>query len=569
MRPAESGGFMLRYSIGIDYGTLSARALLLNVETGEEIACSVFVYPHKIMDTQIPCGKKLPTDWALQHPQDYIDALAHAIPELLQKTGVSPTEVIGVGIDFTSCTILPVTADGVPLCFLPEFEEEPHAYVKLWKHHAAQYCADQLNKLADERNEPWIKLYGGKISSEWLVPKSMQIFKEAPNVYHAADKILEAGDWVVWQLCGKEVRSACNAGYKALWQHDVGYPSTDFFRSLEPGMEHFVQEKLSQDIHPLGSCAGMLTADMAKKTGLLEGTPIAVEIIDAHASVPACKINSPGKMLMIMGTSTCHMLLSEHGTSIPGTCGIVKDGILPGYYGYEAGQSCVGDHFSWFIENMLPGDYHKEAKDKSMNIHELLREKASRLRPGESGLIALDWWNGVRSVLMDFDLSGVLIGMTLTTKPEEIYRALIEATAYGTRTIIEAFEKGGAEVTEIYAAGSIADRDPMAMQIYADVCNREIKISGSGQSGALGSAILGALAAGTEACGYSSVEAAISALGKVKEITYSPVLESAFVYHQLYSEYCQLSQYFGEGGNDVMKRLKRLKTSVVTQNLPL
>lgn len=548
-----------KYTIGIDYGTLSARAILLNLKTGEEIAVSEYSYPSGVMEEYLPSGKKLGIDWALQNPNEYVDAACQTIQDILQKSKVSPKDIIGVGIDFTSCTILPVKKDGTPMCNIDKYKEEPHAYVKLWKHHAAQYCADILNETAQKMGEEWLKLYGGKISSEWLIPKAMQIVKEAPEIYEQCDRIIEGGDWIVWQLCGQEARSACNAGYKALWHHEKGYPSKEFFKALDPKMEHIVEEKLSCDIKPLGACAGYLTKEMAQKTGLSEETAIAVGIIDAHASVPACKINQAGKMLMIIGTSTCHMLLSEEEKGIEGTCGIVKDGILPGYYGYEAGQSCVGDHFGWFVEHCVPYQYYLDAKEKNINIHTYLMEKAEKLQVGESGLLALDWWNGVRSVLMDFDLSGMIIGFTLRTKPEEIYRALIEATAYGTRKIIEAFEAGGVPVNELYAAGGIASKNPLAMQIYTDVCKKEIRISGSKQSGALGSAILGAVAAGEEKSGFKSVEEAVLKLGKLDDIVYQPIKKNVDIYEQLYQQYLKLHDYFGRGQNDSMKKLKTIK----------
>lgn len=550
---------MSKYTIGYDYGSLSVRALLVDLGTGEEICDSEYVYPHGVMEKELPDGTALGIDWALQHPQDYLDGFVDTTRAVLEKSGVDPQQVIGIGIDFTSCTILPTLKDGTPLCFLPEYQNQPHAYVKLWKHHAAQYCADILNDVAEKMDQPWLSLYGGKISCEWVVPKAMQIAKEAPDIYRATERIIEAGDWVIWMLCGKETRSACNAGYKALWHHKNGYPDKAFFKALDPLMENFVSEKLSEDIHPLGEKAGNLTPEMAKLTGLSTNTAVAVETVDAHASVPACTIADEGKMLMIMGTSTCHMLLSKTERGVPGTCGIVKDGIIPGFYGYEAGQSCVGDHFAWFVDRCLPADYYEAAKEKGLNIHQYLREKAQVLKPGESGLLALDWWNGVRSTLMDFDLSGMLLGMTLQTKPEEIYRALIEATAYGTRVIIEAFEAQGIAVNELYAAGGIANKDPMMMQIYADICGKTIHISGSGQSGALGSAIFAAAAAGSENGGFHTVEESAKRLGKLKDTVYQPVAENAAVYEKLYCEYKKLYHYFGRGENSVMKRLKDLK----------
>ena len=553
---------MSKYSIGVDYGTLSGRALIVNVETGEELASSVYDYPHSVMSETLPCGKKLGFDWALQHPQDYLDVLCNTIPDVLKQSGVSADDVVGIGLDFTACTILPAKKDGTPLCFLPEYKSEPHAYVKLWKHHAAQAQANKLNEIAEERNEPWLKNYGGKISSEWAIPKIWQVLDEAPEIYDAADTFIEAADWVVWQLCGKENRNSCCAGYKEMWNKKTGYPSNDFFKALDPRLENVVDEKLSRDISPMGSKAGGLTAEMAEKLGLKEGTAIAQAIIDAHVFVPAVGIAEAGKMLAIMGTSTCHMLLGNEEKQVKGMCGVVEDGILPGFFGYEAGQSCVGDHFAWFIDNCLPASYYEEAKAKGMNIHKFLREKAEKYKPGESGLVALDWWNGNRSCLVDVDLTGMILGMTLLTKPEEIYRALIEATAYGTRMIIETFREYGVEVNEFYAAGGIAKKDPMTMQIYADVIGLPVKIAGSDQGGALGSAIFGAVAAGKADGGYDDVFEAASKLGKVMDTVYLPKKENAEIYDKLFAEYKILHDYFGKGANDVMKRLKEIKKSV-------
>ncbi len=550
---------MAKYSIGVDYGTLSGRALLIDVETGEELASSVYEYPHQVMDQKLPSGKKLPQDWALQHPQDYLDVLYHTIPEVLKEAKVSPEDVIGLGTDFTACTVLPVKRDGTPLCFLPEFEDEPHAYVKLWKHHAAQDKANRLNEIAQQRGEKWLQNYGGKISSEWAIPKLWQIAEEAPAVYDGMDRFIEAADWIVWQLTGKESRNSCTAGYKAIWNKRTGYPSEEFFAALSPKLTHAVKEKLGTEITPLGQKAGGITAEMAKLTGLKEGTAVSVGNVDAHVCVPAAGIDGPAKMLAIIGTSTCHMMMGTEEKQVPGMCGVVEDGIMPGYFGYEAGQSCVGDHFAWVIDNCVPASYREEAKKEGKNIHAFLREKAQLQKPGESGLLALDWWNGNRSILVDADLSGVLLGMTLQTKPEEIYRALIEATAYGTRVLVENYRAHGVPVEEFIASGGIAWKDPMTMQIYSDVLNMPVKIVGTLQGPAYGSALFGAVAAGKEAGGYEDIFAAARRLGKVKQEFYTPIPENVAVYEKLYQEYVRLHDYFGRGENDVMKRLKTLK----------
>lgn len=554
---------MAKYAIGIDFGTLSGRALLVNIETGEELSSAVHEYGHAVMDDRLPSGKKLGVDWALQHPQDYIDVIVNTVPQILKDSGVNKDDIIGIGTDFTACTVLPAKKDGTPLCFLDEYKDEPHAYVKLWKHHAAQAYANKLNEIAEKRNEKWLANYGGKISSEWAIPKIWQVLDEAPEIYDAADTFIEAADWITWRLTGKECRGSCTAGYKEMWNKRAGYPSKDFFKALDKRLENVIENKLSLNILPMGSRAGYLTAEMARKTGLKEGTAVAVPIIDAHVFVPAAGIATEGKMLAIMGTSTCHMLLGKEEKQVKGMCGVVEDGILPGLFGYEAGQACVGDHFSWFIENCVPADYIKDAEKKGVNLHKYLREKAENLKPGESGLLALDWWNGNRSCLVDVDLTGLMIGMTLLTKPEEIYRALIEATAYGTRIIVETFREYGVPVDEFYAAGGIAKKDPMTMQIYADILNMPIHIAGSDQGGALGSAIFGSVAAGKENGGYGSVLDAASVMGKVLDTVYSPIKENVHIYNKLFEEYKTLHDYFGKGENDVMKRLKNIKKSVV------
>jgi L-ribulokinase len=551
---------MTKYSIGVDYGTQSGRAVLVEVGTGREVATAVKEYTHGVMDEFLPDGKtKLEHDWALQHPADYLEVLEITIPEVLTKAQVTAEDVIGLGIDFTACTVLPIDKNGTPLCFQPEHSSNPHSYVKLWKHHAAQDEANRLNEIAEQRGEKFLARYGGKISSEWMIPKVWQILNEAPEIYSCADQILEATDWVISQLTGEITRNSCTAGYKAIWHKQDGYPSQDFFKALDPRLENVVEEKLSTKIFPIGAKAGEITEKAAKLTGLKPGTAVAVANVDAHVAVPAVGITEPGKLLMIMGTSTCHILLGEEEKVVPGMCGVVEDGVIPGYMGYEAGQSCVGDHFEWFTENCVPASFEEEANARGITIHQLLTEKASKLQVGESGLLALDWWNGNRSTLVDADLTGVLLGATLLTKPEDIYRALIEATAFGTRMIVETFRNNGVPVNEVYAAGGIAEKNKMMMQIYSDVLNMDIKISASSQTPALGSAMFGAVAAGKERGGYDSITEAAKDMGRVKDYIYQPIKANADVYNQLFNEYARLYDYFGRGENNVMKTLKKIK----------
>jgi L-ribulokinase len=552
-------GFEERYTIGIDFGTLSARVVLFSIRDGSLVNSVAIPYQHGVIDETLPVDGNPPleADWALQDPTDYLQALREGVSLILQKTGINPHSVIGLGIDFTSCTVLPTTADGTPLCCLENFRRHPHSWVKLWKHHAAQPEADHINELATRRKEPWLMRYGGKISAEWIFPKALQIFNEAPEIYEAASRFIEAGDWVVWQLTGHEVRSACSAGYKALWNRNTGYPSKEFCNALDPGFANFVEEKLSSKVLPPGEKVGGLTKYWATATGLPEGLAVAVPIIDAHAGALGIGIDEPGKLAMIMGTSTCHMFLSDKEEFVEGICGVVKDGIVPGYFGYEAGQAAVGDIFDWYLRNGVPDQYQKKARETGQDLHQYLENLASNLGPGESGLLALDWLNGVRSTLIDSNLTGLIIGITLGTRPEEIYRAFIEATAFGTKVIIQAFEEVGFAVKSLYAAGGLI-KNRLLLQIYSDVTGRPIYVTSDELVSARGAAILGAVAGRA----YPSITEAMRILAVKDFNIYQPISEHIAIYQTLFDEYKKLYNYFGRE-NPAMKTLKHLQKGVV------
>ena len=541
---------MKKYTIGIDFGTLSGRCVVVDCENGRDLAEAVCEYPHGVMDTQLPGGKKLPAHYALQHPADYLQVLKTAVPEAVKKAGIAPEEVAGIGIDFTACTILPVDAQGTPLCLRPEYADEPHAYVKLWKHHAAQPEADEINALAEAREEKWLKNYGGKLSSEWMLPKVLEILRQAPKVYADTARFMEAADWVVSALVGEEIHSNSFVGYKALY-FEGDYPSNDFMTALDKGLDGIVGTKLSRKIGGFSAPAGKLCPKGAEMTGLPVGTPVAIPQIDAHAAMPALQITDPGEMMLIMGTSACLLVNAETGDPVEGISGCVKDGVIPGLYAYEAGQAAVGDIFEWFVKNQVPAAYQQEAESRGVSIHALLTEKAEKLAVGESGLLALDWLNGNRSVLDDSALSGLILGMTLQTKPEEIYRAWLESTAFGAKMIMDTLAQSRVKVKRLKAAGGIAHKNALLMQIYADVLDCEICLCQSTQAGALGSAIYAAAAAGV----YPDIPAAAAAMGSPVVKTYTPNRSNQKAYEKLYCEYVKLYDYFGRGGNDVMKRL--------------
>lgn len=548
---------MARYALGLDFGTESGRALLVDVTDGREVATAVHNYPHGVVDDRLPgTDEKLPPDWALQDPDDYWATLEVIVPEVLRLAGASAADIVGIGIDFTACTLVPTRVDGTPLSRDPLLRSIPHAWAKLWKHHGAQPEAERINALAEERGESFLGRYGGRTSSEWLLAKAWELLNDAPELYAQADRLIEAGDWVVWQLTGRETRSACQAGYKGMWSRSDGYPSPEFLATLDLSLTSLVRDKLPGEVLPVGARAGELTGAAAARLGLRPGIPVGVSIIDAHAGVPAAGVSEPGKMLLILGTSGCHLALGTDGKAFAGIAGVVQDGILPGFFGYEAGQPATGDILAWFTRNGVPAAYQSEADERGVSAHQVLVEKASQLRPGENGLLALDWWNGNRSVLMDADLSGVLIGLTLDTRPEDIYRALIEATAFGTRMILDNFTQNGVKIDEIIAAGGLAERNELLVQIYADVTGRPIRIARSSQACALGAAILGAVAAGSAEGGYDDLSRAVAHMGGVKDRVYTPGAAEHVRYTDLFGEWVLLHDYFGRGENNVLKKLR-------------
>jgi L-ribulokinase len=553
-----------RFVVGVDFGTLSGRALVARVGDGAEVGTAVHEYAHGVMDAELASsGEPLPADWALQDPEDYRDVLRHAVPDAVAAAGVDPARIVGIGTDFTACTVLPALADGTPLCELPDLARSPHAYPKLWKHHASQPQADKINELAHARGESWIARYGGKISAEWEFAKALQLLEEDPDTYHRSDRWIEAADWIIWQLTGRETRNACTAGYKGIFQ-DGQYPSPDYLAALNPAFEDFAETKLSRPVSPLGGRAGSLTAQAASWTGLPAGIAVAVGNVDAHVTAPAADAIAPGQMVAIMGTSTCHVMNGSVLAEVPGMCGVVDGGIVAGLYGYEAGQSGVGDIFTWFTEHAVPPSYHDEARRRGVTLHELLSAAAAAQQAGAHGLLALDWLNGNRSVLVDHHLSGAVVGLTLATRPPDIYRALLEATAFGTRVIIEAFESAGIPVTELVIAGGLM-RNTLLMQIYADVTRRPLSMIGSQQGPALGAALHAAVAAGL----YPDVRAAAAAMGSKHAAVVVPDQVSADVYDGLYADYVLLHDYFGRGANEVMHRLRALRDRVQRLGQPV
>lgn len=547
------------YSLGLDFGTESARALLVDCSTGDEVAQAVAEYSHGVIDEKLPTpgGARLKPDSALQNPDDYIEALKSICSQALSESGVSPDEIIGVGVDFTASTIMPCKGDGTPLCGIPEFRENPHSWVKLWKHHGAAAETEELQRLAERRSEKFLAYFGGALSSEWLLPKALEILREAPELFEAAELLVEAGDWLVWQLTGELVRNKTAAGYKGMWVHQLGYPAKDFLRAVDSRIEHLYDNKAGGRLMAAGECAGLISESGAKLTGLRPGVAVSAATIDAHAGVPGCGVVKPGAMVVITGTSQCHMLLSERPKLFQGFAGLVWEGIIGGYYGYESGQTAVGDIYAWFVNHCAPAHIAREAEQNGRSVYEELEARADELKPGEAGVLALDWWKGNRSVLMDARLSGLIAGLTLDTRPEHIYRGIVESTVFGTRRIVESYPQGGVPVNEVVMCGGLIERSPMFGQISADALNRRIKVAASSQTVALGSAMFGAVAAGSAEGGFDSIEEAAERMVRPHKAEYQPNSESAAVYDRLYALYRRLHDHFGIE-NDLMSELRNI-----------
>ena len=545
---------MKKYAVGIDFGTLSGRAVIMDAHSGQVLSSAVCQYRHGVMDKNLPSGKPLPKRTALQDAGDYVEVLSTVVRQALSEARVSPEDVIGVGIDFTACTMLPVDRELRPLMFDEKYKDEPHAYVKLWKHNSAAGENEDINRTAKARGESWLDRYSGKASAEWMFAKLLQTKRNAPEVYRDAYMFMEAADWLTYLLTGEVAISASFAGFKAFWDEDEGFPSKEFFRELDPELENVIGTKICDNISKPSRAVGYVNKAGSELLGLPVGTPVATPVIDAPASMPALGLCEDGTLMMILGTSAVYLVNSREGKNISGINGCVKNGVIEGLYTYEAAQATCGDHLDWFVKNCVPEAYAQGARAEGVSIHKYLRDKASKLRVGESGLLCLDWQNGNRSPLKDLDLTGALFGLTLQTSPEEIYRAFIEGTVFGAKIIIDNFESGGVKINKIVASGGIAEKDEMFMQIMADVLDRDITVSEVKTSAAVGSAIYATVAAGI----YENITEAAKRLGSCEGKTYHPIAENSVAYGKLYAEYLKLYEFYGRGGSDLLKKLKQI-----------
>lgn len=545
------GAYTMTYSIGIDFGTGSGRAFLINTENGEIEEQYIRNYTHGTIEGELG-GEKLPQNFALQNANDYMEIIETGIPTIIEKANISVSEIVGIGIDFTSSTVIFVDEQMEPIHSRVGFQDNPHAYVKLWKHHGAQDEADLLFKTALEGKNRWLGYYGFNVSSEWMIPKIMEVNNKAPEVMAVTANIMEAGDWIVNRLTGQNVRSNCGLGFKSFWEAETGF-HYDLFDKVDSDLSDIVRTKVDAPVVSIGDSVGTLCKEMAEKLGLSPDTQVSPFIIDAHASLLGIGSEKDKEMTMVMGTSTCHLMLNKEQHKVPGISGSVKGAIIPDLYAYEAGQTAVGDLFE-YVAKQAPYDYVKAAESRGISIFDLLNEKAAQLYPGESGLIALDWHNGNRSVLSDSNLKGSLFGMTLQTRHEEIYRAYLEATAFGAKMIMQQYQGWQMEVDHVFACGGIPKKNGLLMEIYANILNKKITVIDSEYAPAIGAAILGAICGGA----HPDFNSAIEAMKEPVLYQVEPDPQQVRIYKKLFSAYKELHDLHGYKKARIMRNVSAL-----------
>lgn len=542
----------MEYVLGIDYGTLSARAIVVESKTGRTLGECTHAYAHGVIDEKLPDSTPLAgSGWALAHPADYKDALIAIVSGAIKNAGISSEKVRALAIAATACTLVPVDKSLTPLCLFPQFSGHPHAYAKLWKHHRAQPCADRMTQIAREMEPKMLERYGGRISSEWAIPKIMEIYYEDSTVYHAASRFMQISDWLTAWLTGcGNVQNGSIAQYKSMWNRQCGWPSDEYLSRVDNIVPEIIHAKLGGQMLMAGERVGTLTENAAQMLGLQSDTVVAMAHTDAHCGALGAGASREGDYVLILGTSSCGHLISRKSASVPGVTGAINDGLLPGYICYSAGQASVGDMLSWLIQNAVPGKYADLAQAEGKNLYQFLENLAAAQRPGQCGLIALDWFNGNRSILANANLSGVLMGLTLESTPEDIYRALLDSIAFGHREIVDNFYASGLEINRIILCGGIVNQSRLLPQILSDVLNRPVEISVEPQATALGAAMCAAAAADK-----IPLTDAIDRMKGQTHIIISPNPENAQLYERIYALYHRLYRFFGKEEPDLMAQL--------------
>lgn len=546
---------MDKYTLGVDFGSLSARAVICRVYDGAVIAQHEQSYPHAVMTDFLPDGTPIPAGFFLQHPADYLFALEQSVRGALAQSGLKKEQVIGLALDFTGCTILPLDKNGTPLCLLEAFKSHPHAYVNMWKQRNAQREAQEFETLIRQKEPELLQNYGGHVAPEMLQCKVLRTLREDPEVFYAADRFVEAHEYMLYALTGEAVRNTSMAAVKSFWDPVRGYP--EYFKEMHPVFDHpentFLRGRM---VRPFEK-AGELTQKMAARLGLCAGVPVAGGHYDAHAATYALNVRGEGETLMSLGTSSGLIYGAKDFKEVEGAASSMWGTILPNHYSYASGQPAFGDTLSWYVNNAVPRDVQEAAEKENMSVHQYLTREAAKLSPGACGMVALDWWNGNRSCLQNGNLSGMLLGMTLTTTAVDVYRALLEGISFGMRRMVDSYREQGFDITVLYACGGISFKNALLMQMISDVTNLPVRMSHNVPAPAVGACMLAAVAAGA----YESIYDAMARMHCLDEGMYEPDPARVETYEKLYQEYLILHDHFGRGVNPVMITLRDIARS--------
>lgn len=541
---------MDKYTLGVDFGSLSARAVICRVRDGAVIAQHETAYPHAVMTDFLPDGTRIPAGFFLQHPMDYLAALQESVRGALAEAKVNKETVVGLALDFTGCTILPLDEKGTPLCLKEEFKSHPYAYVNMWKQRNAQREAEEMQTVICRHDPDFLKRFGGRVAPEMLQCKVLKTLREDPEIFAAADRFIEAHEYMLFVLTGEEVRNTSMAAVKSFWDEEKGYP--DYMQEVHPALDHpektFLRGKM---VRPYET-AGYLTAEMAEKLNLCAGIPVAGGHYDAHAATYALNVRGGGEALMSLGTSSGLIYGDADFRDVEGAASAMWSTILPGKYSYASGQPAFGDTLSWYVNHAVPADVTEAAEKENISVHQYLTREAKKLAPGQCGLVALDWWNGNRSCLQNGNLSGLMLGMTLTTTAADIYRGLLEGISFGMRRMVDTYREQGFEISILCACGGISFKNELLMQIISDVINLPVRMSKNVPAPAVGACMLAAVAAGE----YETIYDAMAHMHCLDEGMYYPDPARVKIYEKLYREYLLLHDHFGRGMNPVMKTLR-------------
>jgi len=544
------GKIMKKVTLGIDFGSLSARAVIACVEDGQILSQHETAYPHGVMTDTLPDGTSLTEGFFLQHPAVYVYALENSVRGAVEKAQIDKESIVAMAVDFTGCTALPLDGDFRPLC--ETYPSRPYAYVNMWKMRNAQREAQEIEKMIREEEPELLQGFGGHVAPEMLHCKMLKTYREDPDVFDAADLYMEAGDYLLLLLTGEIVRNTSMAAVKGLWQADKGYPG--YLKKLHPAFAQPEKTLLRGRMCRPFEKAGALTAEMAERLGLKAGIPVAGGHYDAHAATYALNIRGGGQALMSLGTSSGLVYAADHFEDVEGAASALWGTILPRHYSYASGQPAFGDTLGWFVENAVSASAQRAAEEENISVHQYLTREAAKLKPGECGMIALDWWNGNRSCLQNGDLSGMLLGMRLSSTAPQIYRALLEGISFGMRRMVDSYREKGFELSVLCACGGIAFKNPLLVQLISDIIHLPVRMSKNVPAPAVGACMLAAVAAGE----YDSIYDAMNHMHCLSAGMVYPDAARGQVYDRLYGEYLTLHDVFGRGVNPVMMKLRQL-----------